>query len=789
MKLNHIACCLCFTVICFNLKAQLFKVDIDKKIGKASIIVEGKIISQKAFWNPEHTVIYTANTLHIYKVFKGNITSTQIEILTQGGSIGNRCLVVSEVLQLRKGETGMFFCNESSLHLHSPSTNNILFDVYSAQQGFFKYNLQSKEAYTPFADYKNISKNLYTIITAKTGFAEKIIDPLFDIDDNISLSGVTGTATITSFSPDTVHAGAITDVANNLLTINGSGFGDNPSGSAGVNFKDGNNDHTDPDYTIAYNSPYIISWSDSKITIDVPDRAATGNIGVVLSDGTSVTSTTNLQVFYSVLNAEFDLSNGDTVVREPRLMDANGSGGYSFSYSNSTAGNGVDFSASPAKATFLRAVQTWKDIEGANFTEGSVTSLQAVKDDRINLIVFDNDNTGVPKMADGVLEATYSWFSACSSTDDLLPAQKTGFDILVRNDKVSEGSEITLNDGPCFPERSNYDLEMIILHELGHALNLAHINDDYEASTNNYTDINPSKVMHYAILDYVDRRSPDAAAYQGVAYTIKPQGNTYGNCNLFTEEMKPLTTIQVSTDDCPSTFSSTPIADNTKVFFDLVHATSNKFEDPSFTQVNCNNSGTFVTNNAYYAFTSSSKTSLSLNISGYTTIPADLAACDGSGIRMALYDVASCPAGQNFPQPLNCATFNANGTLSVSNIQASHKYLLYFDGLRNTKASFSVTFNGNGNTTPSNNTSVKVFSNPVANGQTTTIEIDDASGSFYEYALFDIVGRLLIHDKVSVAQTTQTFNLNLNNFPAGVYVLKLADSNGKKVSNTKILKL
>ncbi len=789
MKLNRfLICCLSLALVVFSANAQLYKIDINKKIDNASAIIEGKVVGQHSFWNTEHTMIYTSNTVHIYKIFKGDIGVDQIEIVTQGGSVDNHCLVVSEVLQLQKNETGMFFCFKNDKQIRSPISNSILYDVYSSSQGFLKYDLKNNIAYAPFAAYKNISENLYSIIKNKTGITEKTVDASFNFNTGVVTNGVTGTATITSFSPDTVHGGAINDAANNLLTINGSGFGNSPSGSAAVEFKDGNNDHTDPDYSVAYNSPYIISWTDSKIVLNVPDRAATGKIAVVTSGGTTATSTTDLQVFFSVLDAEFTVDSKD-FVREPRLMNTNGSGGYTYQFSTNTAGSGVDFSTSAAKATFERAVTTWKEILGANFTEGATTTLQAVKDDKVNLIVFDNDNTGVPKMADGVLEATYSWFSACTSGSDLLTAQKTGFDILVRNNNVSQGATLSLNDGPCFPQQKSYDLEMIILHELGHALNLAHINDDYEASSNSYATINPSKVMHYAILDYADRRSPDASAYQGASYTITPQNNTYGNCNLYAQEMQPLTTILTATDECPSNFPASPIQENTKIFFDLVHATSNKFKDPAFTQVNCNNTGNFVTNNAYYAFMSSTQQSLKMVVTGYTLVPAGLSACDGEGVRLALYDVSSCPEGQNFPQPVNCSTFNNNGTININGLQEAHKYLLYFDGIRNTKASFSVTFNGDSiDTNPTTNTTFNAFPNPVVNG-TTTLEINNASGSFYEYALFDAVGRLLKHDKISVTQSTQTSTLYLNNLPAGVYVLRIADGTGKIIKKTKILKL
>ena len=789
MKLTrHATCCLLLTLLFFTTRAQLYKIAIEKKIDKASLIVEGTVTDQHAFWNLAHTIIYTANTVQVYKLFKGKIISKQIEILTQGGSVDNHSLVVSDLLQLHKNETGMFFLLENAMKIYSPFTKNILYDVYSSEQGFLKYDLENDEAYAPFADYKKIAQNLYSIINKRTGAKENIIDASLKINAGNVSNGTGGTlGTISSFSPATVHAGAISDGTNNILTINGSGFGNSPSGSAGVKFKDGNNDKTTPTFKIDYNSPYIISWTDSKIVLNVPDRAATGKFAIVLSDGTSITSSTDLNVFFAVLDAEFTANSKD-YVREPRLMNTNGSGGYTYQYSTSTAGGGINFATSPAKETFERAAATWREIVGANLSAGSNTTVQAVKDDDINVIVFDNNNTSVPKMADGVLEATYSWFSACQQGSQILTAQKTGFDILIRNDAVSLGSNISLDEGPCFPAQNNYDLEMIILHELGHALNLAHINEDYEDGGNGYATVNPSAVMHYAILDYVNRRSPDAAAYQGALYTVTPQNNTYGSCGLFAQEMQPLTVTPIATDECPSTFPATELIDNTKIFFDLIHATSNKSSDPSFKQVNCKNTGTFVTNNAYYAFMNGTKTTLTLNISDYTLSPAELSSCSGQGLRMALYDVSACPVGQNYPQPVTCTSFSSNGVININGLQTAHKYLLYFDGLRNTKASFNITFNNDSVNNPSNNTTVKVSPNPVSTGFA-TVEINNTSGSFYNYALFDITGKLITTNKISVSQSTQTFTVYMNNLASGVYVLRVMDETGKIVAKRKILKV
>ena len=715
MKLKTPVLALLFlTLLGTALHAQLYQVSLDEKVSQSNLIVEGRVISKTSFWNSAHTMIFTNNTIKVYKVFKGTLAATKIEVMTLGGNVGPDFVDVSEVLSLRQSQVGLFFCNPNSIALKSPVTNNTLYDIYGSDQGFLRYDLRNNKATAPFAVYQDIEKSLYPAIEQKTGRGYSVVDKSFSVGASVqsvrkpgSLSGV-----ITSFSPQTVTAGTINDPTNNVLTINGTGFGATPSGFCAVNFKDGNNSNTTPDYSVAYNSPYVISWSDTKIQVRVPSRAATGVFGVTLSDSTLVTSTTNLTVSYAVLAYEFNFSGANppvnkTVVSEIRLMNDNGLGGYTYRFSTSTAGGALNFATAPAAATFGRALQTWIDRVGINFFQGNTTTTQAIADDKINLIEFDNSNTTVPLMAAGVLEETFSYGSLCynASPFSYTMGVKTGFDILVRNPGVSVGT-IPIADGPCFPAASGStyetDRESIVLHEIGHALNLAHINDDIEAQNLNSlttTTVNPEKVMHYAIINYVDRRSLDNSCYQGGLYTTKPQGNTYGSCGLATTEMSRLSTVSVTNDDCPNAFPTAATIKGTAVNIDLIHATSNKYSDPQFNLVNCGSAteDEFVTNTAYYAFKSgpTANGSLNITISNYTTSPTSLATCSGQGVKLDVFDVSSCPGGQNYPTAFTCRTLLGNGTVTAINgLLANHSYLLYFDGLRNTKASFTMTLNG-----------------------------------------------------------------------------------------------
>jgi hypothetical protein len=608
-------------------------------------------------------------------------------------------MVASDLLSLSKDQMGVFFCTPNSINLRSPKTKKLLYDVYSSAQGFFRYNLKKQTAGAPFVQYDNISNRLYSELIQKTGKQFRNLKPEFSVNQSNQRVSSVLSASITSFSPTTVNAGALLDPANNVLTINGSGFG-TPSGSAAVVFDDANDGSGGAYIAVAYNDPLMISWTDNQIKVRVPTEAGTGDLMVQDASGTSVTSPGQLTVLYSILTETFNV--GTTwYTKESNLMNANGAGGYTVVYSTNTAGSGVDFNVSSAKATFQRALTTWKEISGYNVIEGGTTSFQAIADDNVNVIMYDNANTGAAPLPVGVLAVCYSFNNMCGPDIVNNQLQKTGFDIVVRNAGYSSGTT-TFTLGPCPPNSSSFteiDLETVLLHELGHSLNLGHINDGLQGST--VGKVNPGKLMNYAVSNSVRRITPDYSAKAGAAYAISPQGNTYGTCGLFSNEMVPLAIIPESKDDCPLTFPSVSVPQNTTVAFDLVHATSNKYVDPAYTQVRCDGSGASQTNNAYYAFKSNSAGSLLLTVSGYSTTPSSITSCSTpysfpvTGVRLAVYQANSCPTAGAYPAPVGCATITGDGILPpISSLTASTNYLLMVEGIENTKANFNLTFGG-----------------------------------------------------------------------------------------------
>lgn len=668
----------------------LYPVSLGEKVANSTLIIEGKVISKHSYWNDSHTFIFTTNKIKIYKIFKGSFNEEFLEIITEGGTVGNRSLEASDLLSLEKEQIGVFFCFPNTINQKSPLTQKHLWDVYSSGQGFYEYDLIADKAYAPFVKYNSIVKDLYPALQNSIGKTFIIKDQVFNVS-KLKDKVTTEALGITSFSPETVNAGATLNPVTNLLTIDGTDFG-TATGSAAVLFCDGNTGSSTPTFVVNATDNLVVSWTNTQIKIRVPTRAATGSFIVRNSSGTTTTSPSILNVFYSILTASLPPNDPSFKTKEGNLMNANGLGGYSILYSTSNAGGGEDITTSLVLPTFQRAFNTWRETVGMNWIEGGTTTTQAISPtDGQCKIMFDNTNKGVAVLGAGVLAVCYSWHSTCSAGAEF---QKTSFDIVIRKAGVSAGSA-TFTNGPCSPTSSQLDMEMVLLHELGHALNLGHINDGFE-NNGGFPQLNPGKLMHYAVVNGVKRVSPDASCYRGALYTCTSQSNSYGSCGLFASEMTQLPYTAVTDDDCPASFPTIATATNTVVNFDLINATSNKLSDPQFTAIKCDGTATGVTNTQFKAIrTKSTGGVLNMAVTGYTSSPSDLSACSEQGVELSLYQVGSCPDGQNFPPPIACRTFNSNGSLTtITGLVANTNYLIMVDGIHNTKASFNLTLTG-----------------------------------------------------------------------------------------------
>lgn len=473
----------------FQASAQclMYPVLLSQRVPQSSLIIEGKVINQQSFWNNNHDKIYTSNLVEVYKTFK-NSSAAYIEIITEGGIVGNDKHVFEPTLELEVGDVGVFTLNQNN----QPSQfGKQVYDAYASAQGFIKYDVASDIATEPFNKYQNASSSLYNTIAQYTGASYIQVKPINPFQlATPAINTVQNIAAITSFTPTTITAGTFS-----VLTINGSGFGTvaTPSLIAFKNADDGGAT------TVSPVASEIVSWTATQIQVKVPTDAGTGKISV---NGSSSTGT--LTIPYSHLN----LNQGGTVYNTKHINQSGG--GYTWTYNTAFNSN------TAAKAAFQRSLQSWRCATYINWPTSATTStITASANDGTNIVTF---NSG---LGAGILGQCGSYWSGCG-TNPNMTWFVTELDIQFSN---TPGGG-TWQYGPAAPSASQYDFESVTVHELGHGHQLGHV-------------INSSDLMHYALSNGQSKRNLNSDDLNGGLAVMVRNAQAGGTCGQ--PLMTPLT--------------------------------------------------------------------------------------------------------------------------------------------------------------------------------------------------------------------------------------------------------
>lgn len=423
---------------CSNANCLLSKVPIDNRVKNSKTLIEGQVTDQHSYWNTDKSAIYTVNTVLVTKILKGSAATT-VEIITPGGEVDGKLLVVEPNADLRLGSKGIFFLNDNSTALNY-TAKQTQYEIYALAQGFIEFDQFTGKYNDPFDEYQDKS-SVYGLIQQSTGINYRL-----GINTSIT-DDVSGDPSISLFTPATLSAGT-----QSILTINGYGFGTR-KGQATVQFRDANSTSANVFASIP-DSTYIVSWTDSEIKVIVPGAsinrqggAGSGTFNVITSNGISLSSGVPLNVTYN----QFEYKKNKVL-----FIDQNGLGGYTFTL-NSDFNNNV-----PAKESFIRAFDQWKCKTGINITINSTTTATTCSNqiDNANVISFATSSCPLPS---GALAMTFSSYTLCAGSP-IIP----------------DGIDLVFNPGASFyfgtsnTPSSQYDFESVVLHELGHAFGQGH---------------------------------------------------------------------------------------------------------------------------------------------------------------------------------------------------------------------------------------------------------------------------------------------------------------------------
>ena len=491
------ALCLGLVIFVFSspLQAQetclLVPASLQQRVAQATLIVEGKVLQSQSFWDQAHRNIYTANRVQIYKVFKGDPgADNTIEIITEGGSVGDDLHTYSNTLNLQPNQQGVFFLEKSRFPVSDQAAGtNPAYSVYASSQGFIRYNLPFDEARDSFRFYQGITSSLHQAIQSLPQIQVKTVrqNPELEKAQPRKTTLVSpnpkartqAAPVITDFTPDSTTAGT-----GAILTITGNNFGQT-QGQGMVEFKNANDGAVS--FVGALPADYI-SWTDNEIKVKVSSNptlvAASGEIRVTNNDLVTVTSEKALFIKYAISSVL-----KDNVPYPPHHVNKDGNGGYIFRANNSVNAE--------AAQSFARALQTWTCQTAMNWELAEERTSTAVNaEDGVNVLRFSSDDD----LPANILGRTTSRYKGCRVGD--------GYRYWVDEIDMVFNDSINWNNGNANPSPAEYDFETVALHELGHAHQLGHI---YYRQA----------IMHYAInRGQVTRRLSSASDIDGGNYVL-----------------------------------------------------------------------------------------------------------------------------------------------------------------------------------------------------------------------------------------------------------------------------
>ncbi len=424
------------TFFSFDSIAQMRPLSLNSKTQLSTYIVEGRVINKHCFRSEGN--IYTANQIELYKIFKGTLSKTFIEIITPGGTIGLNKELVTPSLKLNIGDVGMFLFKKTMLG----------FEPIASKQSFYKYDLEKNHAYGIFENFYDIKNNLYNRVVTETKRAYRDIQK-FDVEktSNTQKANFNKIMSITTFNPTTITAGTASQ-----LTIYGSSFGSSKGTVSFANVDDGGVTFIDA------LDAQVLNWSDTEITVEVPSNAGTGKVRVTTTTPTIFDSSTDLNITYSEVNVIYDGGSGNNAYKTQHIGD-NGFGGYTWQMF-------TDFDANAsANASFVRALDKWRCETGVNWIIGTTTSTDVIAADGINVIRFDNGS----ELPVGNIGRCTSRYTGCGSGINL--------DWYVSELDIVFDDGTNWEYGETFPSTGEYDFETVAIHELGHGHQLNHVND------------------------------------------------------------------------------------------------------------------------------------------------------------------------------------------------------------------------------------------------------------------------------------------------------------------------
>lgn len=445
---------------------------LSERVSASSLIVEARVGTKTSFWNSERSMIYTSNELLISRVYKGAafISGASIQVISTGGTIGDKSIRVDPELELETGEIGVFMLVNKDGNWVSES----------GPQGFIRIDKHDATASDVFHTYPAFS--IQKTLTGLTGLQVTDINALLT---KVMLNTKRATPVITSISPKTITAGT-----SSVLTIKGSSF-NAAIDTSSVQFRNG--DDGGLSFIKALKRDYI-SWSDTMIRLIVRTKAGTGKLRLVIAGNGTTTSADTLKISYAHLN----VVSGDSIGYETQQIGMNLNNGITWKL------NKRFYDSSGARSAFIRSLERWRCGTYINWDTLGRLNHSAIKADGVNMCAWDSNSN----MPSGVLAQCFSYWSGCFT-----PGLKWYVNELDIRFRIKPTGATNWNYTTGNASSNQFHFESVATHELGHGHQMGHV-------------INSAVVMHYSIANGQTKPGLSANDISAGNYVIAKSGTS-----------------------------------------------------------------------------------------------------------------------------------------------------------------------------------------------------------------------------------------------------------------------
>jgi len=89
--------------------AVLVPLSLDELVASADLVVLGEVVRRESFWGPERQRIYSAVTVRIERVIKGETTASELTVRRLGGTVDGQTMAVPGSGRLVEGARHLLF--------------------------------------------------------------------------------------------------------------------------------------------------------------------------------------------------------------------------------------------------------------------------------------------------------------------------------------------------------------------------------------------------------------------------------------------------------------------------------------------------------------------------------------------------------------------------------------------------------------------------------------------------------------------------------------------------------